>query len=255
MQIGKMSSQSKRPVLGYWNIRGLATAIRLLLTYAAEDFEDRMYDVIEEKKKVTTDGTTTTTTTWNREAWLVQKETLSLDFPNLPFLLDGDVRITQSLAILQYLARKHKLDGDSLRDQAEVMMILQESSDFRSPIVRLSYNEYEYSSFKDRLIAEHIKPGLKRFSRRLGSNMFFVGDHVTAADFVLYDLFDICRLFDPTCLQDVPNLVAFIERFEALPRIKAYINSDKYLYYPLNNKMAAWGGALTAERDNPRLRK
>jgi len=44
------------------------------------------------------------------------------DFPNLPWMIDGDVKLTQSLAILKHLARKHGLIGeDSSRlDMVEV---------------------------------------------------------------------------------------------------------------------------------------
>ena len=34
-----------------------------------------------------------------------------LEFPNLPFYVDGDVKLTQSPAILHYLAKKHGLAG------------------------------------------------------------------------------------------------------------------------------------------------
>lgn len=38
------------------------------------------------------------------DEWLKVKETLQLDFPNLPYLIDGDLRMTQSMAIILYLA-------------------------------------------------------------------------------------------------------------------------------------------------------
>uniref|UniRef100_A0A8C2M9K0 glutathione transferase n=1 Tax=Cricetulus griseus TaxID=10029 RepID=A0A8C2M9K0_CRIGR len=41
--------------------------------------------------------------------WLNEKFKLGLDFPNLPYLIDGSHKITQSNAILRYIARKHNL--------------------------------------------------------------------------------------------------------------------------------------------------
>ena len=35
-----------------------------------------------------------------------------LDFPNLPWMKDGDLKISQSLAILKYIARRHKLANE-----------------------------------------------------------------------------------------------------------------------------------------------
>uniref|UniRef100_A0A8D2I2D6 glutathione transferase n=1 Tax=Urocitellus parryii TaxID=9999 RepID=A0A8D2I2D6_UROPR len=46
---------------------------------------------------------------YDRSQWLSDKFKLSLDFPNLPYLIDGVQKITQSSAILRYIARKHNL--------------------------------------------------------------------------------------------------------------------------------------------------
>ena len=36
---------------------------------------------------------------------------------------------------------------------------------------------------------------------------------------------------------------AFLGRFEALPAIKAYMSSAEFMKWPVNNKIAKWGGA------------
>ena len=36
---------------------------------------------------------------------------------------------------------------------------------------------------------------------------------------------------------------AFLGRFEALPAIKAYMSSAEFMRWPVNNKIAKWGGA------------
>uniref|UniRef100_A0A8C5L044 glutathione transferase n=1 Tax=Jaculus jaculus TaxID=51337 RepID=A0A8C5L044_JACJA len=46
---------------------------------------------------------------YDRSQWLNEKFKLGLDFPNLPYLIDGTHKITQSNAILRYIARKHNL--------------------------------------------------------------------------------------------------------------------------------------------------
>ncbi|KAH7948406.1 hypothetical protein HPB52_021973 [Rhipicephalus sanguineus] len=83
-------------VLGYWDIRGLAEPIRYLLAHAGVPYEDKRYGF--------GDGPEPT-----RDEWLAVKYKLDLDFPNLPYIIDGDVRMTQSQAILRYLGRKHGL--------------------------------------------------------------------------------------------------------------------------------------------------
>ena len=44
---------------------------------------------------------------FSREAWTSVKPTLGLDFPNLPYLFDGDVKLTETTAVHRYLADKY----------------------------------------------------------------------------------------------------------------------------------------------------
>lgn len=38
---------SKKPVLGYWKIRGLAAPIRYLLEYLKVEYEDKQYELTD----------------------------------------------------------------------------------------------------------------------------------------------------------------------------------------------------------------
>uniref|UniRef100_A0A8C3EZ05 glutathione transferase n=1 Tax=Chrysemys picta bellii TaxID=8478 RepID=A0A8C3EZ05_CHRPI len=46
---------------------------------------------------------------YDTSQWTNEKDKLGLDFPNLPYLIDGQTKLTQSNAILRYVARKHKM--------------------------------------------------------------------------------------------------------------------------------------------------
>ena len=76
---------AEKPRLGYWNIRGLVNPIRLLLGYLEVDFDETLYDP------------------GDPESWFSVKETLGLALPNIPYLFDGDVQVTEHTAIMQYL--------------------------------------------------------------------------------------------------------------------------------------------------------
>jgi len=41
---------------------------------------------------------------FDKSSWLDVKETLGLEYPNLPYLIDGDTKITETIAIMQYIA-------------------------------------------------------------------------------------------------------------------------------------------------------
>lgn len=64
-------------VLGYWDIRGLAQPIRMILEHAGADYKDTQYSCGPAPD-------------YDRSAWTSVKYTLALDFPNLPYLIDGN---------------------------------------------------------------------------------------------------------------------------------------------------------------------
>lgn len=100
-----------RPILGYWDIRGLAQAIRYQLVYQGIEFVDQHLHHTEDVQ--------------SRQAWLDQKGNLGLDFPNLPYFIDSDAKITEHMAIHQYIADKWmpELLGRTLEEKAQVDML------------------------------------------------------------------------------------------------------------------------------------
>ena len=52
--------------------------------------------------------------TYDKSCWFDIKYSLGFDFPNLPYFIDGDVKLTQTNAILRHISRKHGLDGKVL---------------------------------------------------------------------------------------------------------------------------------------------
>jgi len=84
--------------VGYWNLRGLVGFIRLLDVHTDEGI------------KWTTYETSKAAEWFDEKAKLI--ETGEIEFPNLPWMKDGDIKISQSLAILKYIAKKHNLLHD-----------------------------------------------------------------------------------------------------------------------------------------------
>ena len=81
-----------RPILGYWNIRGMdrGNVNRYILNYAQVDYEDKRYDFAN-----------------NKDEWDTQdKRNLGLEFPNLPYIIDGDFKLTESSAVTMYICDK-----------------------------------------------------------------------------------------------------------------------------------------------------
>jgi len=114
------------PVLCYWDIRGLAQPIRMLLAYAETEFEDKQLSCGPAPD-------------YDKSCWFDHKFSFGLDFPNLPYFIDGDIKLTQTHAIMRYIARKHDLCGKTEEEMARVDMLAEQSMDFRNGWVRLCY--------------------------------------------------------------------------------------------------------------------
>lgn len=214
--------------LGYWNIRGLAEPIRVLHVYLGLEFEDKRIDY------------GTTPETW-RQNWDPLKHTLGLDFPNLPYYIDGDVKLTQSCTIMRYLARRHNLLGETEHDQIRSDLVEQQCVDLRTAVSRLAYGP-DFEKNREIYLAA-LPDKLREFDAFLGGKYdWFGGSKITFVDFMMYVALDLHRLLSAESLDKFEHLKAFMLRFEALPRVSEYLKSDKYKKAALNGVMASWGG-------------
>lgn len=68
--------------------------------------------------------------------------------------------------------------------------------------------------------------------------IIFFPSQISIVDFILYEMLDQHLLLVPDCLDSHSNLKSYVERFRALENIRAYMQSDKYLARPLNNRRA-----------------
>lgn len=221
---------SPKILLGYWEIRGLGQPCRLLLSYVGADFEDKRYY-------------TGPAPDYEKKEWFDEKakNPYGLAFPNLPYLIDGDVRLTQTHAIMRYLGRKYDLIGSNETEITRCELAEQQLCDLRNEFVRFSYTpEPQCSELKPER-TEKFRSMLKQFSAFLGDRKWMAGEKLTYVDFLCYEIFFQLSVFDPTLFHGVDNLKAYTARFEALPPIVAYMTSDRYLKWPFNNNMASYG--------------
>ncbi|XP_011803490.1 PREDICTED: glutathione S-transferase Mu 5 isoform X4 [Colobus angolensis palliatus] len=212
-------------ILGYWDIRGLAHAIRLLLEYTDSNYEEKKYLMGHAPD-------------YDRSQWLNEKFKLGLDFPNLPYLIDGTHKITQSNAIMRYIARKHNLCGETEEEKIRVDILENQIMDDWMQLVMICYNP-EFEKLKPKYL-EQLPEKLKLYSQFLGKRPWFAGDKITFVDFLAYDVLDVKRIFEPSCLDAFPNLKDFISRFEGLKKISAYMKSSRFHRGLLFGATATW---------------
>ena len=60
----------------------------------------------------------------------------------------------------------------------------------------------------------------------------FVLLQLTYVDFLVYDVLDMHRIFEPKCLDAFPNLRDFISRFEVIRLNPLYLHLSSLSYFP-----------------------
>jgi len=212
----------QKVTLGYWGIRGIAQPIRLLLEYSGINYEDKRYNAYN--------GT-------GRVDWAKDKESLGFAFPNLPYLIDGNTKLTQSHAIMRYIARKNNLLATTEEETIAMDIVEYEIEDFKNRFVDLCYND-DYEKLKEGYLKDFPR-SLTRFEKFLGTKKWFAGEKLTFVDFLVYEQLDQHTVLESHCLDKFPNLTVFVKRFAELPKISSYLKSDKCIKRPCNNPSAS----------------
>src|SRR5437879_7966188 len=132
----------------------------------------------------------------------------------LPVLVDGDFILTESVAIVLYLAEKYPEKGllpSGLRARAEVnRWLLCSATELEQPLWRIARHTSLYPPEK-RLAAE-IPIACQDFldmaavlEKHMDGRRFLVGDNVTVADFVAAYTLDMAAVLEEHLLRDKPH--------------------------------------------------
>ena len=214
---------SKKLTIGYWKIRGLIAPIKYLLEYLGVDYKDVMYEQGDAPE-------------FSRECWLSEKEKLGLDFPNLPYLFDGDVKITESAAMFRYISNKYgsaDFGGKDAKDKALVDMLFGVVGDIKSAATGHCYGSGNVEAIKE------ISNRMEAVAKFLGTKKFLVGDYVTWVDFFVWEQIELFDwITEGEFLRKYPTLAEYHKRVAALPKFAEYYHSDKFMKRPFNNKIA-----------------
>jgi glutathione S-transferase len=191
---------------------------------------------------------------WDKTEWFGTKPDLKAKnaFMNLPYVTDGDVVISQTIACLQYLGKKANLYGATPEDARKVDQVLCEAQDLRNGGVGLFYSK---GGDQEARVAklEDLKGNYEKFETWLTQQgtLYTAGATPTAGDFHLWEMLDQFELMAedskvPGPLAGFPNLKKLHETLRADPKLAKYFASDLYKLPP-NNKFAGWGGGEPAD--------
>ena len=143
----------------------------------------------------------------------------------LPVLVDGDTVLTESIAIVTYLAEKYpekKLIPTTLRQKAQVYRwLLFAATELEQPLWRIARHTNLYPEARrlpaDVVLArEDFLPMAAVLDEHMQGREFLVGDSATVADFVTAYTLDWANMVQ--LLDDFPGLRSYMERMYARSR-------------------------------------
>mmetsp|Transcript_143208 Transcript_143208/g.249771 ORF Transcript_143208/g.249771 Transcript_143208/m.249771 type:complete len:243 (+) Transcript_143208:72-800(+) len=228
-----LASKSKggKIEIGYWAIRGLGAPLRMMCTYGGVEFTD--YQVSDPKD------------------WFgSKKEEIKAKCPiaNLPYLIDGDVVVTQSNACFLYLGDRFGLNGKTPAEKLKVLMMVEEIYDLRNKVIDLVYPFKglcrNFPEHMEKLNGHLQKDVLGNYAKVEGmiEGPFTLGSSISTPDFHIFEMLDQHEMMYEkaniaSTLGTFPKLKKLYETVKALPELKPYFASPAYKF-PVNNQGA-----------------
>ena len=200
-------------IFGYWGIKARGEASRLLMAYTKQEYKEENPE--------------------SNEEWYKKKYTLDFEFPDLPYLVDGDLRLTQSQTIFRYIAERSgdsSLLGSTPKERARISMYVDVLEELFNVNFKTMGTEDHLAVYKD-VLEKTIVPYLTQLEKTASADKFLLGD-LTVCDFKLYVAREIIGLW-ASCLKledpfsSCKKLLAIVDRFEQIPAIREYHDSDK----------------------------
>jgi len=194
--------------LTYIDGRGRAEHIRLVLFAAGIQYKENFIK--------------------SKEELLFFKKTGVSIFGQVPLLQIQGEYVSQSSAIIRYIARRYHLYGENLKDETQCDMLfdgIMDSSDFL---------DYPFKEDKEAWKMNNIRPKIDRyypiFESLLSKNQqgkgFLVGKTLTFVDLVLLlELESLCEVFGEKEIERFPNLSGLRNRLKAMPNVGAFFTS------------------------------
>jgi glutathione S-transferase len=194
------------PRLTYFDMRGRAEAIRLVLYLTGTAFEERRITAAED---------------W---ASLAPHTPFGL----LPLYETDTLELCQSHAILRHLGRENGWLGQDSATDAALDMTQEALAEIQEEVWRFAWVD-GWRGRRAAFVAQTLAPALARLAAWLARSgpqaPWFVGNRPTHVDLLAFAVLDEVDAFFPSCLAGEPALAGLHARVVARPPVAAYVAS------------------------------
>lgn len=182
---------------------------------------------------------------FDRSEWLNEKHTLGLDFPNLPYLIDDGIKLTETAAIMKYLCSKWRpeLLGADPTTLANVEMLWAQVMKLKEEATAPCY-----SGKSNQEIMDVCFPLIEQIVQFVGEKTWITGNNLTWLDFMFFELVNYLDFLSGGVVKThYETLGAYSNRFESLPGFaEAWKDDNLTIKWPWNGDMASIGSRSSA---------
>ena len=222
-RIGGRIGKGPKPTLGYWSTRGMGAQCTYLLAYCDVDFNFKQYVATYENGVV------------GRGTWPDEKFNLGIGFPNLPYFIDGDVKIAETMPLMRYICRKYKpeLLGKTLEERAQVDMIGAVVNDLKVSGCMVPCYVHGDRDKIDQDCTQRLEPIVKW----LGEKKFLMGNDLCYVDFVLFECICVIEFVtNGRVFTDYPTLKTYSDEIKSITSLQSALAAAEMKAF--NNPMA-----------------
>jgi len=210
------ADKQRKIVLHYFNIRGRAEPIRLMLHYGGVPFEDK---------------------TINFEQWGEKKKNNEYRGPldQLPFVEIDDEIICETVALVRLAAHKVGICGENDWEKAKADSLVDSDLDMIPKFTAVYFAKEDEKEEKMKelmtiIVPEYLGKLEKTLIANNGGDCFFVGKKITHADFQIFHRLNILsnnakKHGKDDVLDSFPKLKGHYCRMMELPQLQDYLKS------------------------------
>ncbi|XP_045150820.1 glutathione S-transferase A4 isoform X2 [Echinops telfairi] len=195
-----------RPKLHYLNGRGRMESIRWLLAAAGVEFDEEFLETREQFQKL--------------------KNGNHLLFQQVPMVEMDGMKLVQTRSILHYIAEKHRLFGNNLKEKTLIDMYVEGMLDLLEMIVMHPFSKpedqpKEVVSMTEKAVSRYF-PVFEKILKDHGQT-FLVGNQLSLADVVLLQTISALEEKTTSILSAFPHLQGFSKKISNVPTIKKFL--------------------------------